>query len=164
MKKEPNKIRIDDLHSYLVQNKNDIFYVLLTWTASPYYAEIETDRYGLVMHQLKQEEVRLYARFEYRKFDGEYCFYGSIDDAIRWTKMYNHWDSCKFELKDGVIIGENNTYNPDAWEWPEAEKDLQDPDSINVRYCGYYYYNSHGQCCRYTGTAVYTKPEDDEDE
>ena len=131
----------DNLHKFLIEHKEEIDYVVLNWSWSPYYTYIETGKFGLVYG----EPWPLYHCVEFNKIDKEYCFVGNVEDAIKYAENYDQWDERKIELNDGMLWGEVQEYNYDN-QYSEPLSDLEDLESVDLSYCGLRYFknDSHG--------------------
>lgn len=105
----------------------------------------------------------MYARFSYNVNDLEYSFAGTIEEAIEWTKVYNHWDSCEFNIEDGVLMGEYDSYHGDADEWPEDLEELTHEESTDIEYDGLYYYGNDHRAHPYHGDVLRNCDEEDDD-
>lgn len=129
----------DTLWSYLQEHKNEIYYVQLVWTWPEY---IETDTPYCFRNKTDGYPQPLYARWSATRIDEEYTFIGPIEDAIKYAESYDCWSKDKLEedghIIDGVLICENEGYDPDGYQFPN--KDPADRDLFNLTYDGLYYY------------------------
>ena len=133
------KIKIDDLHQYLIENIDNIEFVYLNWTWKPKIVEIETD-------YRTKEGYFVYARFIGKEIDNEYSFIGRIEEAIEYTKGYDQWNGHEFELYGPILMGNNDE---DFWHMEEEftsddESDLNDTNLIDVSFDGFCYFE-HGK-------------------
>lgn len=139
---------IEDLHEYLVQHKDEIYYVALTWTWAPTYIDVETDR-EVDAPGSRYDGYPIYAVFSCDEIDGEYSFYGTIDDAIEYASKYDQWDGqdC-FEL-DGCVLHANYVAENVQSEWHDDEDDIHDADKINIDFVSFAHVGPDGRVSRY---------------
>ena len=131
------KIKIDDLHQYLIDNKEKIDFVYLNWTWKPKIVEIETN-------YMTKEGNLIYASFIGKEVDEEYSFSGRIEEAIEYSKGYDQWDGHEFELYEPILIANNEE---DVWHMTEEftsedETDLKDMGMIDISFEGLFYYEN----------------------
>lgn len=131
------KIRIDDLHQYLIENKEKIDFVYLNWTWKPKIVEIETN-------YMTKEGNFVYASFIGKDVDEEYSFSGRIEDAIEYAKGYDQWNGHEFELYGPILIANNDE---DVWHMEDEmrsceEEDLRSLSLIDVSFEGLFYYEN----------------------
>ena len=135
------KIEINDLHEYLKEHRDSIDYVSLEWIQTRNYAMLDTKYYG---SDGNGGWDQLYARFRYDLLDLEYSFFGTVQEAIDWTKGYNHWDGCTFEIGSGVVIGYYENENPEPDLCEDDPEVFNDEEVHNIKFLGLYYFYGRG--------------------
>ena len=132
---------IEDLLEYLVQNRDKIDYVCLTYTWSPHYVDVQTD---FVIDGGRYDGYPLTAVFCSSKIDEEYSFYGKVDDAIEWIDAYGSiWDGCRNFILDGCVLhAEYDNWNCQE-EYHHKEERMHDKDRIDIRFSHYDYWTNY---------------------
>lgn len=158
------------LYDYLKANKDKIWYVQLTYTWNRIIM-VETPLYFIDESGRRHE---LYGRWTANQIDEEYSFIGTYEEALEFADSYGVWDGCPdkdglitgLTLENGVLIGEQDGYDPNAENYPEDDPAADDLRDLEFTGLVYYYRNSRGNTDRrfYRGDKVLIKTEDDEDD
>lgn len=122
-KHKDSYIKIEDLHAWLVEHKDQIDWVNLRWTWSPNYIDCETN---YVADGGDYDGFSVYAVFESMMIDDEYSYAGDIEGAIKFAEGYRCWNGKEFTLKCGIILeGEHDAYNADC-RYREEDMDSEE--------------------------------------
>ena len=138
------KIEIEDLHQYLLDNKDKISYVYLNWTWIPKTVRIRTN-------EVTEDGFFLYAEFVGEDLDDEYSFYGPIESAITYAQSYEQWNGKEFELYGPILMA---YHVEDVWHMQEdlsSHDETDFEDMVNVVFHGFCYYGEKNQIHYYTG-------------
>ena len=138
------------LYNYLMEHKDEIFFVNLEWTW-PYYARLNTPFY--YNEPKTGNKVWLYAEFTGERIDTEYSFVGTFEEAVEFSKKYDCWGRCMFEgeeggLNQGVLEVHHHAYDNEAEEYPDDEIS---PEAIDLYFVGLVYHSSYGGYPLYGG-------------
>lgn len=131
---------IDTLYDFLIEHKNEIDYVKLDYTWSPFVAIVETDYY----FGTGENKTRLYRRISYSEIDSEYSFWGTVDKAIDFAESYSCWDGETLALDDSILLGELDSYNYNYDnDCPKEPDDFENLETTNLSFCGYVYFRNY---------------------
>lgn len=131
------QIEPDCLADWLEENKKEIDWVSLEWSWNA-TIEIESNFVGTYYGG---KDIPLYHRFSAQRIDYEYCYEGDVEGAIEFAKNYGCWDGKTLDFCNGIVIGREDAWDPDADEFPDNGKDLAESmDFYDITYHGLYYY------------------------
>lgn len=139
------EINADCLADWLKEHKNEIEWVSLEWDWNQTY-ERGASFYGC---DADHKRIFLYHRWYARRIDGEYSYEGEVEGAIEYTQLYDCWDGKTLEYINGVLIGRENGYDPDADDFARDPEEMTDVEVTDIDYAGLFYHerdhrgNSH---------------------
>lgn len=113
----------ETLYDFLDHYKDDIEYVMLTWTWPNMYV-IESKN-ALMVWDYKHREYypkELDLGFSVSEIDEEYTFWGPIEDALEFAKSYDCWDGVleytTLSIDDGMLEFDHEGDNFDSHYHP----------------------------------------------
>ena len=139
------KIEPESLVDWLEEHKDEIEWVSLEWDWNETY-EKYASFYGC---DTDRERIFLYHRWNARRLDIEYSYEGEVEGAIEFANNYDCWDCKTLEYTNGVLIGRENGYDPDADDFPRNPEEMKDTEVTDIEYEGLFDYerdhrgNSH---------------------